>query len=168
MINWVYTGRLLEFEDLERLRRLPGCPFLDVFYVYLWDRWSDCYALADVPQDSDYKDIAVDVIIRSAPNKEHFASTVIESIYPYSAAGSAHRKLVVDFFTNVQDRNAYKTKPSEQVALLNDVVIAMLSRLKAGIPRMTPLALFAGAHPCKYHDHGSDKPCYKTKLAQAA
>jgi hypothetical protein len=86
-------------------------------------------------------------------------------IYCCSTQDSNHRTLVVDTFINVMSRTEWARNESQPKQFLFDVVKAIGPKLDSGMNEQTYNQFFNLDDTCKYHDHGPDKPCYKTKPA---
>jgi hypothetical protein len=56
-------------------------------------------------------------------------------------------------------------KKDHPARFLFDVITAIGPHVHYGLNHQLPKFYFNLENTCKYHDHGSEKPCYKTKLA---
>lgn len=166
-VKWLYTGRLC-YAPAERD---DGSDW----FLQDCDMWKDVYALGDFLQDSDLKDAAIDAHVESMLEANDYASSLAEWIYPYTNQYSKHRGLAVDLFTKVWSRDDLARtgdRPPEYYSDLylsypkdffRDVTFNMGPYMSTGIRSMTIKDFFRGQDRCLYHDHGSEKPCYKTR-----
>ncbi|KAF2034089.1 hypothetical protein EK21DRAFT_97854 [Setomelanomma holmii] len=141
-IKWIYTGQLfLSMPDDVK-------PSQDGSYKNSErSRWSK----------------SIDAHVEGMLQKENYSFSLAQYIYPHSLESSNHRKLAVDMFIHVWGRHNLRRVAGLPTAFAHDIIIdigALLPRLQedVSIPDF-----FAKVDTCKYHDHGPDKPCYKTK-----
>lgn len=155
--KWLYTGRLC-YAATNRD---------EDFSIWLpkeWVRWAKIYALGDFLQDTDLKDAAIDAHVENMLELDGYCPILAKWVYPYSSARSAHRKLAVDLFvaTWVQEDLVLR-KASCPTDFSYDVLNSLGPRLSNRVGTMKVSEFFRGADRCKYHDHGEEKPCYRTR-----
>ncbi|KAJ4373347.1 hypothetical protein N0V83_003642 [Neocucurbitaria cava] len=162
-MKWLYTGRLFvknEQDDDEDKT--------DEEHTHLYA----CYALGDFLQDLDFKDATIDAFIENMVECNEYFMALADHIYGHSKKGSRHRELAVDCFVRLWDREDWTELVIEDQddafqppQFLCDVLIQIGPALDKGVEEKSIPELFDLKDTCKYHDHGSDKPCYKTKPA---
>ncbi|KAH7071665.1 hypothetical protein FB567DRAFT_455269, partial [Paraphoma chrysanthemicola] len=159
-MKWIYTGRLfiVKQDDIQRYKD-------KLIISREWARWRKMFELADFLQDFDCKDAAIDALIEAMVVRNASPRYLPTCIYPHSTKHSAHRRLTVDLFVKATDREFFaisiENQPQEFII---DVMSSIGLFLSNGIEGISLKEFFAG-ETCKYHDHGPDKPCYKTKPA---
>ena len=127
--------------------------------------------------DTDFTDAVNDAIVQCCVD---FKSINWEFPFYYGSIfyssipeGSPTRLLMADFVTWTtspraiqQLRNASKGEIPIEVDpdFLTDVLESMATRLVSSRPTISPFEGWATS--CKYHSHGDDKPCYRSKVAE--
>jgi len=159
-IKWLYTGRIFLTTEGDLQKDHTG-----VYKSCHNTRWASCYALADYIHDSDFKDAAIDAMIEVICQTNLYPFSLAGYIYPHSVKGSAHRMLAVDLFTKYWRRDDYIRSIDQPKEFLHDVLVSIGPDLAEGVKRHYASRLPIDKDTCKYHDHGPDKPCYKTKPA---
>jgi hypothetical protein len=157
--KWLYTGRVYLTKEGDRSKE---------GYVLTnreWIRWSACYALSDFLQDPNFADACIDASIEFMRTFNRCPSNLALWIYNSTQKTSAHRKLAIDAFINCWNREHWKDEINHPPGFLSDTVKQISPRLQRGLPTQTPNVFFDANDTCKYHDHGPEKPCYKTKPA---
>jgi hypothetical protein len=86
-------------------------------------------------------------------------------IYEYTKKGSPHRNLAVDVYCQVWRRQDYTQVDGIPPEFFHDFVVSIGPKLSEGIRVQTIENIFYYKEFCKYHEHGSEKPCYRTKPA---
>jgi hypothetical protein len=160
-VKWLYTGRIFLTTETDSIK----LPDSKKSVSYEWPRWANCYALGDFLQDSDFKDAAVDVLVEAIIDCKQFPIHLASYIYPYSPPGSAHRRFAVDIYVNLRVRENLGRDDQHPDEFMLDVVRYISPKLATGIKQQSTREYFDLNDMCRYHDHGSDKPCYKTKPA---
>lgn len=155
--KWLYTGRLCY---LRAVYEGQNKSFFEEF-----DDWTDIYVLGDYLQDMDFKDAALDAHIEGMLEYDKYIFKLPKWIYEYTKKGSPHRKLAVDMYCQAWKRDDYTRDDDIPPEFFHDVVISIGPRLSSGIEQWNIEYLFRNEDLCKYHEHGSEKPCYKTKPA---
>ncbi|KAF1844384.1 uncharacterized protein K460DRAFT_357990 [Cucurbitaria berberidis CBS 394.84] len=166
--KWLYTGRMFVMKDGDDRIGPDGDS-----YSGEWDRLRDCYASGDFLQDSDFKDATIDALVTRMVETDCYPLGLARYIYDYSNKGSAHRQLAIDTCVRVWDRDDYADLLTEDEfnnafqprQFLCDVLAKIGPNLETGIKEKDAGKFFDLNDTCKYHDHGSDKPCYKMKPA---
>lgn len=167
-MKWLYTGRLFVKQDGDDNVDENG-----VTRSREWGRLRECYALGDFLQDPDFKDATIDAFIERFVETNSFPTSLAAFVYDHSNKGSMHRRLAMDVFVHVWRRQEYKDILTEDEddweyqprIFLCDVLVHIGSHLENGVKEQEAREFFDLNNTCKYHDHGSDKPCYKTKPA---
>jgi hypothetical protein len=170
-VKWVYTGRLFlkKEDDLVTCEGGDTGDVTDKKWLDVdneeWLRWGKAYLLGDYLQDTDFKDAVIDSMIAGLLETGYYPYTLASYIYPCSAKTSAHRKLAVDVFVFYWTRTDLGEHDQPKEFLL-DALRFIGPGLEAGIVGVEGIEnLFDVNNTCNYHDHGLDKPCYKTKPA---
>ncbi|KAH4000213.1 hypothetical protein HBI26_197700 [Parastagonospora nodorum] len=156
-IKWLYTGSVFLTRPEDHSsdgKSSKECP-----------RWDNCYALGDFLQDTDFKDACIDVMIEIMVSLRRHPYDLPAMIYKCSTQDSNHRTFVVDTFINVMKRKDWAKNASHPQQFLFDVIKVLSVNPESGIEGKTCSKFFNLDDTCKYHDHGPDKPCYKTKPA---
>jgi hypothetical protein len=160
--KWLYTGHIFISKpgsiDVERRS-------LNELFDHEFIRWRHVYALGDFLQDADFKDALVDAMIEIMLDKEHWPNDLGLWIYEASIVGSKHRRLAVDIFVHCWSRDLFGHKKDHPKEFLVDVLVEIAKDLAKGIKKKGVVGLLGKKDGCEYHDHGSEKPCYKTKPA---
>jgi hypothetical protein len=111
-------------------------------------------------------DACIDAAIESMLNTLFYSYHLPCVVYAHSAQVSAHRKFAVDVFTNCWTRKDWsldiKGCPKE---FLSHIIKEASLRFEAGAKVQSGSKYFDLNDTCKWHDHGSEKPCYKEKPA---
>ncbi|KAL6705589.1 hypothetical protein ACN47E_006536 [Coniothyrium glycines] len=156
--KWLYTGRIHLTQESD-VSREDG----RVTANMEWARWSETYEAASYLQDNDFKDALIDCMIEAMQTVANIPTKLANFIYPHSPASSNHRKLAIDVCVHAKNRQTWR----ELEKLLTEFMVDVLARvgplLADGLKLVGPRQYFNLADTCKYHDHGADKPCYKTK-----
>ena len=130
-----------------------------------WNRLVDSWVLGNVLLSGSFKDAVVDamvhqVLMNSVPFDIH------TELYQNSSDSSPIRKLMVDFAVHLWDEEEISDidtddKPEVQAVFLRDVAVAFhkVKQLSKAEQLANPISSENG---CFYHEHGADKPCYKT------
>jgi hypothetical protein len=160
-VKWLYTGRIFLATETDSTTSADSKGNVS----YEWMRWARCYALGDFLQDSDFKDAIVDAIVEAFLACKQAPFDLPSYIYPHSLEGSAHRKLAVDVQINFWNRERLGRADEYPDRFLLDVLTEICPKLATGMKYQCVEKYFDLKDTCKYHDHGPDKPCYKTKSA---
>jgi hypothetical protein len=158
-VKWLYTGRVF-------MRKEGDETFKDGVQVSSkeWDRWSSCYALGDFLQDPDFKDASTDTILEAMFDTNGRPTILHTTIYKHSPETLRHRKLAVDVIVNMLDRSRWGDRiKSQDAQFVSDVLQALGLVIAKGLEKSTISQFFGSKGTCEYHDHGSDKPCYRTR-----
>jgi hypothetical protein len=158
--KWLYTGCMYLMKDGDIERTSEG-----VTTNSEWPRWASCYALGDFLQDSDFKDACIDSCIEANVASASNPHSLAGWIYSCSAGCSSHRKLAVDVFVHCWVRTGWTQDIKHPAEFLSDVIKAIGPHVSFGIKTQRLKDYFNLDDTCKYHDHGSEKPCYKSKPA---
>jgi hypothetical protein len=156
-VKWLYTGRVFLAKEGDVISSGKGSNE--------WPRWYFCYALGDFLQDCDFKDACIDTCIEAMCDMAKIPTGLSKWIYPYSTPTSAHRRFVVDTFVNCRNRATWTDDVYNPAEFLTDVVKPIGPKLKLGLECEPVDEYLDPNYTCKYHDHGPEKPCYKTKPA---
>jgi hypothetical protein len=156
-VKWLYTGRV--FLAKEGDRDIAGTSSKE------WPRWSSCYILGDFLQDFDFKDACIDTCIEAMCDTIQIPHGLPRWIYACSTPTSAHRGLAIDTFINCWTRATWMEYTSRPAEFFVDVLRLIGPQLEAGMKRVPVSKYLNSNDTCKYHDHGTEKPCYKTKPA---
>ncbi|KAF2124706.1 hypothetical protein P153DRAFT_301489 [Dothidotthia symphoricarpi CBS 119687] len=157
-VKWVYTAKL--FLTLEASETGQAATNL-----IEWSRWCDIYALGHILQDDDFKDAAIDFLINIMVVHQQIPYQLLRRIYSHSSKQSAHRKLAVDVFVKCRSRHCWGQDKEMSAAFSRDIIRCVGSFLGPGLELQSLGEAFDSKDTCKYHDHGPDKPCYKTRPA---
>jgi hypothetical protein len=157
--KWLYTGRMFLMQDGDHTE--VDCRSMN----QEWNRWRSCYALGNFLQDSDFKDVCIDACMEAIIAIAGIPALIGHYIYPYSTESSSHRKFAIDIFVHCWDRAAWSEDIKHPAEFLSDVIKAIGPNVSSGIKEQRLKDFFDLDDTCKYHDHGSKKPCYKTKPA---
>jgi hypothetical protein len=126
---------------------------------------ASCYTFGNFLQDSDFKDACIDVCMEAMCATRKTPHCLSETIYSGSLKASSHRKLAVETLAHCTSRSFWPDKNDYPVDFLADVLKHVLPRLANGVSVRPLKQYFNLNETCQYHDHGSEKPCYKTKSA---
>ena len=131
-----------------------------------WNRLIDSWVLGNVLLSGSFKDAVVDAMVHkvlwnSVPFDIHMV------LYPNSSDSSPIRKLVVDitvhkwYEEDIADVDT-EVEPKVQAEFMRDVAVAFhkTKQLSKAEQPKNPIESSEGG--CRYHEHGADKPCYKT------
>jgi hypothetical protein len=164
-VKWLYSGRFYAVKEGDKdINKRTGSRMDREL-----KRWSRCYELGNFLQDVDFKDAMIDVMIeRMKEGNSGYRTRIAETLYTNSGPDSAHRIFAVDIVINLwhdEDLIAdYLCHKSHPVEYLNDLIVAMATYLRDGIPNEAPAEFFQTDSHCSYHEHtGLHKPCYRTK-----
>lgn len=131
-----------------------------------WDRLVDSWILGNVLVSGSFKDAVVDAMVHktltnSVPIDIHM------DLYQNSSDSAPIRKLVVDIAVHIWYEEDIATldpddEPKLQAKFLRDVAVAFhkVKQLSKAEQAKDPIESSEGG--CHYHEHGADKPCYKT------
>jgi hypothetical protein len=155
--SFLYTGKVYSGYDGEVNR-----PDWDEEWLRLTYSW----IIGEVLLSTTFQDAVVDAIIQRMTVKQDVPLDMYEGIYLHSSNASPIRKLMVDIVVqkwrakHISDVDT-DDDPAMQAKFLQDVAVALfevkaLSKAERAKNRIT---LESG---CLYHEHGADKPCYKT------
>jgi hypothetical protein len=158
--KWLYTGCMYLMKDGDIERTSEG-----VTTNREWPRWASCYAFGDFLQDSDFKDTCIDSCIEAIVVRASSPYSLASWIYSCSAGCSSHRKLAVDVFVHCWARTGWTRDIKHPAEFLSDVIKAIGPNVSSGIKAQDFEAYFDLKNTCEYHDHGPEKPCYKSKPA---
>lgn len=155
-VQWLYTGKIFLTQESD------GCEITKISAGIEWTTWEECYRLGDFLRDMDFLDACIDVVIESmcaancSPGK---LPHLMNSLAPQK---SGHRQLALDVFIYCRKREeeAVDGKP---IGFLQDVLKHIYPKLMVPIPGRAMKEHFGSMDQCKYHNHGTEKPCYKTK-----
>lgn len=156
-IKWLYTGRLFLINDKDKLREAG------VGKNEEWGRWWKCYALGNFLQDNDFKDASIDGIIEAMTSTPSIPSKLLWKIYEHSTVASAHRRLAVETYVFLLDRATWFDNGDLPMDFPTDVLKYIVPDLTSGVKNVHVCHFFKPDDTCKYHGHGLDKPCDKTK-----
>ena len=153
--QFLYTGQIFSIRD-GGVQEKPG-----VASDEEWIRLGNAWILGEKLLSSSFKDSVTDSIIAKMQEKRRFPSTIHETIYPKSNASSAIRKLIVDIaICNPTAINSPEKQFDIQWAEYYYDCMGALNRAQTfGRTGEVP---YLGENTCWYHEHGTDKPCYKT------
>jgi hypothetical protein len=157
--KWLYTGRVFLMKDGD-VKEVKG-----VHKHKEWPRWLRCYTLGSFPQDSDFKDACIDVSIEAMCATKRIPDCLPETVYSSSSKASSHRKLAVDCLINCRARSSWPRQCGYPADFLADALKHVLPKLAQGVTVQSPELYFNLNEICQYHDHESEKPCYKTEPA---
>jgi hypothetical protein len=165
-MQWLYTGRLFCTKEDGKLIDQAGIQSKHVQNNKLvFSRWSNCYKLADILQNSDFKDALIDMLLESTVEENCYSSSLSRVIYDHSSKDSVHRKMVVDTLIHVSARDLWRELLSgfSNTDNLSDVLEHISSKLMEGIHEYATEEFFDMNDTCRYHEHTQHgKPCYKT------
>jgi hypothetical protein len=160
-VNWLYTGLVFSRKEGDMIMN-DGVRIRNKE----WPRCSACYALGDFLQDPDFKDALVDTIIEAMIDSCLLPKCLFLKIYRYSTKTSCHRIFAVDVFVHCLSRESWgHPKNDQNLEFLTDVLKNVGPTLQKGLSCVTTQEFLDATKTCQYHDHGSDKPCYRIKPA---
>ncbi|CAO2652617.1 Nn.00g009000.m01.CDS01 [Neocucurbitaria sp. VM-36] len=167
-MKWLYTGRLFVKEPGDDVTVCSSYTC-----THESSRLYNCYALGEFLQDLDFKDATVDAMIDKMVERKGVPITLADHIYSHSNKDSKHRKLAIDCFIRLWPRGGWTSLTEEDEdrgtfqprQFLCDVLIEIGPDLEKGVKRVNVEEFFDSSNTCKYHEHGSEKPCYKSKPA---
>lgn len=159
-MKWLYTGRVFSWIDVVD----PNARATER------NIWQSGYMLADYLQDSDFKDAIIDAIAEEILVSRRPLPYLASWIYPYSTTGSAHRKMAVDLTVwywrrTPKDMTPFQFLPNGDLPpqFLRDAIETVMPRATSGLRPVRQERILPRNAPCKYHDHGPNKSCYKTQ-----
>lgn len=153
--NFVCTGKIHSFEvgDISYV----GVD-KDFHYDKEWHRLGDCWLLGDMLQSCSFKDAVTDAIVQKHLERGMHPTELWESAYGETVGENGFRRLVVDFAAFEWTKECFQECDVETpsvAAFLRDTNMRFLDK---GSGEENPLR----QPGCRYHDHGREKPCYKT------
>lgn len=159
-VQWLYTGKI--FLTKEDDQKETGANYTSDE----WPRWQECYILGDFLRDHDFKDACIDVCIEAISSTRKLPKALPEVVYAHSPDGSAHRKLAIETFVECAFRSDFEwyTEGLSE-AFMRDVVLYIAPRLAEGLKQRSITEYLESVDICKYHGHGSERSCYRTKPA---
>jgi hypothetical protein len=132
----------------------------------VWDLFVDSWILGNALQSGSFKDAVADAVVRKLSLAQSIPMDVYVDIYQNSSESSPIRKLMVDIVVHkwLAEEIAevrIDNDPVVQAEFLRDVAVALfkVKHLSQTQQAGTP---FSGGSSCRYHEHGAEKPCYKT------
>lgn len=153
-MHWLYLQKLAVRNDA------PGSVGNEE-YLHL----AKAYVLGDFLSDGDFKDAVIDAILEKSTTTASDGKIwspvgpVIRHIYDNTLGCSQARQLLVDIYTRnghgnwLQDWAHRDDLPKD---FLLDLAVALLDKRSRPVPAI-PL------DPCRYHQHKSNRSCYKNK-----
>lgn len=123
-----------------------------------WSRLSESWILGDVLQSSSFRDAVADAIIQKSIEQNKWPTGVQYRVYPHSIGSNGIRRLVVDIAAFRWSGEECQTRDADAVEMAHffgDACVRLADKQRgAKDPFDSP--------GCRYHDHGEEKPCYKT------
>lgn len=123
-----------------------------------WVRLRDSWMLGDVLQSISFKDAITDAIIQKIQESERSPAGMQRTVYARTVQDNGLRRLLVDIAPFRWKKETFKTRCNANGAL-EDFYRDVCARLIEKQNGETDPLENAG---CRYHDHGTEKPCYKT------
>ena len=179
-------------EAQERIVRLPDLPedaagMFEDFYSFLymgkiysgdddevnkpgrdkeWTRLSDSWILGEVLLSTTFKDAVVDAVVHKIVVTGDVPTSLHARIYSYGSHASSIRRLLVNIAIHEweeEDISAVEADANSAVnaTFLQDVAIALFKMKKFSKTEQAKSRITLESS-CLYHEHGADKPCYKT------
>jgi len=131
-----------------------------------WDNLADSWILGNSLLSGSFKDAVVDAIVHKLLLEQSVPLDIHRVLYQNSSDSSPIRKLMVDIALHSWDEEdiadvLVDEEPVLQATFLRDVAVAlfMVKHLSEAQQAKSPISAKSG---CFYHEHGADKPCYKT------
>ena len=108
-----------------------------------------------------FKDAIADTLLAKMRDEARSPIGMHRNIYLKSSASSAIRRLLVDIAVRqwTDEAMSFQKHDASHAEFFFDVVLALHKIKWHGIKGLGPV--WQG-DVCKYHEHGNDKPCYKT------
>lgn len=131
-----------------------------------WNRLIDSWILGNVLLSGSFKDAVVDAMVHTVLTSNTPFDIHVD-LYQNSSNSSPIRKLVVDitvhkwYEEDIADVDT-EVEPKVQAEFMRDVAVAFhkTKQLSKAEQPKNPIESSEGG--CRYHEHGADKPCYKT------
>jgi hypothetical protein len=163
-VAWLYTSLFYitddndcENEDQDKNALIPDEEF---------NKWKECYTLADFVLDDDFKDALIDVLMDKMNTEGSYWYDVARLIYPHTGAESPHRQFAIDCAVKLWDSEDFDRFAEEEcpVDFKDDLIMAMGANLRDGLDKERVKEFVGDIEPCQYHEHtAKNTPCYKTK-----
>lgn len=131
-----------------------------------WNRLIDSWILGNILLSGSFKDAVTDAMVHTVLN-DNIPFDIHGDLYKNSSESSPIRKLAVDitvhkwYAEEIADLDT-KEEPEVHANFLRDVAVAFhkVKQLSKAEQEVNPIESSEGG--CHYHEHGADKPCYKT------
>lgn len=152
---FIYNGCIYSKKEGDEFRGLDG-----VNKNKEWARLSSAWLLGETLQASAFKDAVVDAWIDLLRSPQVPLSAFV-SIYPGTVGKSPMKELLIDVAIWGWHRKTFEEalQCTSGQAFLADVAVKQSGMLEDGRPKKAP---YADGSTCIYHEHGEDKPCYRT------
>lgn len=152
---FMYTGRIFSHKDDDDHIDNDG-----VTHNREWSRLSATWLLGERLQASALRDAVIDALIDKIAGGS-IPTGLDEDIYKGSVRRSPMKELLVDIaIWDWAPKHLVRLAESvSDTAYLSEIAIKQALLLEEG---KSPKAPYAQGSTCKYHEHGDDKPCYKT------
>jgi hypothetical protein len=133
-----------------------------------WDRLANSWILGNSLLSGSFKDAVVDAMVHKLVLAESVPLDIYTNMYQNSSESSPIRKLMVDIAVHEREEEDMVTvctdnEPAVQAEFLRDVAVALF-RFEH-LLKESPVSAKSG---CYYHEHGSEKPCYKTMFEKSS
>jgi len=131
-----------------------------------WDRLVDSWILGNILVSGSFKDAVVDAMVHKTLTNSVPIDIHVD-LYQNSSDISPIRKLMVDIAVHlwyeeeIADLDT-EEEPEVHAKFLRDMAVAFhkVKQLSKAEQAKNPIESSEGG--CRYHEHGADKPCYKT------
>lgn len=152
--NFVYTGYIRS--------RKPNDIILDRNFDCEWDRLGTMWVLGEKLQAAEFKDAVVDALVEKLRAGSKHPATMHQTVYPGGAGPSGMRRLLVDIAAWTWSKTQLESteRKEEWVGFFFDLAVKLQTLVGARRP-IAPWKTDSGPE-CLYHDHESEKACYKT------
>jgi hypothetical protein len=137
-----------------------------------WDHLADSWLLGNSLLSTSFKDAVVDAIVHKLTLAQSVPLAMYSGLYRSSSDSAPIRKLMVDIAVHKWDEEDLATvlidgAGAVQAEFLRDVAVALFKakNLPAAQQARSPFSAKSG---CLYHEHGPEKPCYKTMFGKSS
>lgn len=134
-----------------------------------WDLLTDYWLLGNSLLSTSFKDAVVDAMVHKLSLAQTVPLDVYIDMYQHSSDSAPIRKLMVDIAVHEWEEEAIATvdtdnEPTLQAEFLRDVAVALF-KVSGAQQAENPISVHSG---CYYHEHGAEKPCYKTMFEKSS
>ena len=159
--KWLYTGRF-HLATGASTQTPGGSP-----NEMCWDEMSNCYALSDFLQATDFSDATIDAFTRRMEIRNNSPADLAKWVYARTTKDSAHRRLCRDIIVHTWARKKWDRLWTEDYPpeLLANVLADVSMKFDRGSKRRELAEFLKSKNHCEYHEHKRlDLPCYKTRF----